>query len=156
MNPTQLHVIGIALLILVVVTGIAQAGELRTTMDQQFYVNGSWVTAAALKPGDIVQTYDGKRVRITNITDVTSDRPLEVYGFTTNNTTHDYVLADGVLTRADDGGAQAKPGRVSMWRRWWYHFILFCDYLMVPPVGDSVAPRGIETFIYCAIFSIPR
>jgi hypothetical protein len=125
MKPAQVHVIGIALLILVVATGLAQAGELRTTLDQQFYVNGSWVAAAALKPGDIVQTYDGKRVRITNVTDVTSDKPLEVYGFTTKSATHGCVLAGGILTRADTGRPESNTGRISAWRRWWVQSLLF-------------------------------
>lgn len=117
MKPTQLHVIAIALLIVVVVAGVAQAGELRTTDDQRFYVNGSWVRAADLKPGDVMETYDGKRIRITNITDVTSDKPLEVYGFATNATTQSYVLADGLLTSADASRPTPNTGRVSMWRR---------------------------------------
>jgi hypothetical protein len=137
MKPAQLHLIGIALLILVVVTGIAQAGELRTTMDQQFYVNGSWVSAAALKPGDIVQTYDGKRIRIANITDVTSDKPLEVYGFTTNNTTHSYVLADGILTRNDAALDQPDADRDHTRRSWWAHFLAFWQHPVARTVGHS-------------------
>lgn len=137
MKPAQLHVIGIALLILVVVTGIAQAGELRTTMDQQFYVNGGWVTAAALKPGDIVQTYDGKRIRITNITDVTSDMPMDVYGFTTNNTTGGYILADGILTRADAVRGQSHAGGDNARQSWWAHFVAFWQHPVARIVGHS-------------------
>ena len=125
MKPAQLQVIGIALLMIVVVTGIVQAGELRTTEDQRFYVNGSWVPASDLKPGDIVGTYDGKRVRITNVTDVTSDTPLQVYGFTANNTAQGYVLADGILTSDAAGGLTSSTARVSGWRQWWAHFLLF-------------------------------
>lgn len=125
MKTAQLHLIAIALLMIVVITGIVQAGELRTTEDQRFYVNGSWVRAADLKPGDMVETYDGKHIRITNVTDVMSDTPLQVYGFTTNNTTQSYVLADGILTSDGAGGLTSSTAPVSVWREWWARLLFW-------------------------------
>jgi len=137
MKPAQLPAVtAIVLLMIVVVTGIVQAGELRTTEDQRFYVNGSWVRASDLKAGDIVGTYDGKRVRITNVTDVTSDTPLQVYGFTANNTAQGYVLADGILTSDAAGGLTSSTARASVWRQWWAHFLLFWRDSVASAVGQ--------------------
>jgi len=137
MKPVQLLVIVIGLLIAVVAAGSVHAGQLSTTDDQRFYVNGSWVRAADLKPGDIMETYDGKRIRITNITDVTSDQPLAVYGFTTNSTTTSYVIADGIVTSADGGARSLNTGRASIWRNWWGKFLLFWRHPIAATLGQE-------------------
>ena len=47
------------------------AGSLRLATDASLYSNGRWVSIDELQKGDIIQAADGRKVRITNISDVT-------------------------------------------------------------------------------------
>ena len=57
------------------------AGELRVTQEHPFLVNDSWMSAKNLNVGDELFTIDGKKVRITEIEEVVSDKSFLVYNF---------------------------------------------------------------------------
>ena len=48
-------------------------GELKVTLEHPFYVNHSWVKAGQLVPGDILTTFNGGKVRIISIEDVSEN-----------------------------------------------------------------------------------
>lgn len=52
------------------------AGELKVTQEHPFYVDNSWISAKQLIVGDLIQTYDGKKARITNIKEITENVPV--------------------------------------------------------------------------------
>jgi hypothetical protein len=64
---------------LLVSLAFVSAGELRVTEEHPFLINGTWISASQLKVGDILQTSDGKKVRITSVEDVVSSEPFLVY-----------------------------------------------------------------------------
>jgi hypothetical protein len=71
------------------------AGQLRASTDQLFWVNGSWVPASDLRPGDQFTTADGRVAIVTNVTPVQADDELSCYDLHTE-VPHD-IFADGVL-----------------------------------------------------------
>ena len=46
------------------------AGELQVTEEHPFLVDGEWMPAKELVVGDVMQTIDGKKVRIISIEEV--------------------------------------------------------------------------------------
>ena len=46
------------------------AGELRVTQEHPFLIEDEWIPASDLIVGDVLKTFDGKLVRITEIRDV--------------------------------------------------------------------------------------
>ena len=57
------------------------AGELKVTLEHPFYVNGEWTSASELNVGDMLTTFDGKKVVIKEIDDVVLELPIYVYNF---------------------------------------------------------------------------
>ncbi len=71
------------------------AGELRVTQEHPFYVDDSWMPAKNLVVGDILQTADGGKVRITSIEDVISEKPFPVYNFEDTFGINNYIVNGG-------------------------------------------------------------
>jgi intein/homing endonuclease len=80
--------------ILISLSNFSQAGTLKVTEEHPFLINGSWIPASDLKVGDELTTIDGKKVRITNITDVETKEPFPVYNLEAGKY-HDFVVDGG-------------------------------------------------------------
>jgi len=72
---------------------LASAGSLSVTQEHPFYVNDSWIPAKQLAVGDILQTVDGGKVRITSIEDVVDN--VMVYNLHVNGFQN--YFANGIL-----------------------------------------------------------
>jgi hypothetical protein len=72
---------------------LISAGQLNVTQEHPFLINGSWIEAKDLREGDLLQTSDGKNVRITNIKDVEvpENESVEVYNLEAG-IYHDFVV----------------------------------------------------------------
>jgi hypothetical protein len=68
-----------------------QAGTLKVTEEHPFLVNGSWISASELKVGDVLETIDGKKVRITSLEDIVSSENFSVYNLEAG-VYHDFVV----------------------------------------------------------------
>jgi hypothetical protein len=71
--------------------------HLEATPEQLFWVNGSWIPASDLRPGDQFMTADGRNATVTNITPVEIAENASCYGLQTE-APHDF-FANGVLAR---------------------------------------------------------
>lgn len=67
------------------------AETLEVTEEHPFLLNGEWVEAKDLSPGDLLQTVDGKQVRITEIARVEVSEPFPVYNIEAGKP-HDFVV----------------------------------------------------------------
>ena len=86
-----------AILGVILIAGLLEAGELRLADASSVLGNGEWINVSDLKAGDIIQTADGRTLRIKSITDVESAAPVSCYGFATNATNQGYVLDSGIV-----------------------------------------------------------
>ncbi len=73
---------------------LISAAALQVTEEHPFLINGSWISAHDLKIGDILQTADGKKVRITAIEDIISKENFPVYNLEAG-IYHDFVVNGG-------------------------------------------------------------
>ena len=71
------------------------SGQLRASQNQLFWVNGSWVPASQLKPGDRFMTPDGRVAVIGNITLANVTESAACHGLVTNSP-HDF-FANSIL-----------------------------------------------------------
>lgn len=101
-----------ALLIVMLVTlaTVATADEIAVSDDQLFWVNGSWVPARDLRPGDEFLTPDGKTAVVQNVSMEQGSAGKPCYGLDVGST-HD-LFANGILVHdntvapiIDDGRA---------------------------------------------------
>jgi hypothetical protein len=67
------------------------AGTLKVTEEHPFLVNGSWISASELKVGDVLETIDRKKVRITSLEDIVSSENFSVYNLEAG-VYHDFVV----------------------------------------------------------------
>lgn len=67
------------LIIIFLLISFVSAGELKVTEEHPFLVNGKWISASQLQVGDVLQTVDGKKVRITSLKDMVSNSNFPVY-----------------------------------------------------------------------------
>src|SRR3989344_9546933 len=91
-------VFGLFLILLVSVISLAsliRADELQVTEEHPFLVNGAWIPAKELAVGDELLTIDGKKVRITEIEEVVSDKSFLVYNFEDSFGINNYVVNGG-------------------------------------------------------------
>lgn len=106
-----------SILLSILIIGVAHADELKATLAQSFYVNGTWVSASDMKAGDIVQTSDGRTIRITNVTDVIAERDVHVYGLQTSST-HTYLVDGGIIARDTAPPREANSTQTVSERSW--------------------------------------
>jgi len=78
----------------VFLSSFASAGELKVTEEHPFLVNGEWISASELKVGDLLQTADGKKVRITEIEDIIDNNSFPVYNLEAGRY-HNFVVDSG-------------------------------------------------------------
>jgi hypothetical protein len=64
---------------LVFLFALVSAGTLKVTQEHPFLIDGEWIPASDLQVGDLMQTIDGKQVRITKITDVEVSEEEEAF-----------------------------------------------------------------------------
>jgi len=74
----------ISLLILLVILPIISSAQLKVTQEHPFLVNNKWIPAKDLQVGNILKTFDGRLVKITNIKDVFLDEPVPVFNLHTS------------------------------------------------------------------------
>lgn len=88
--------------------------EIRVTGEHLLYVDGEWIAARDVKPGDNFLGWDLKDVEVKRI--VFISQPEKTYNLHTNHDTHNY-FADGILAhnKKDDlaVGGSMRPGVVS-------------------------------------------
>ncbi|MBL7206735.1 MAG: hypothetical protein ISS36_04000 [Candidatus Aenigmarchaeota archaeon] len=80
-------------LLLIPLVSSTNLNQLKVTLEHPFLVNGEWVPARDLAVGDVLKTYDGKEVRITNVRYVKSE-PFLVYNF--EDSFNNYIV-DGLV-----------------------------------------------------------
>jgi len=73
------------------------SGQLKVTLEHPFYLNGEWVEAKELQVGDVLKTYDGKKVRITNVEDIETSEPFLVYNLEDDFYLHNYIVDKGLV-----------------------------------------------------------
>ena len=84
-----------------------RAGEIVASRDTIFLVNGTWVPAENLKPGDVFVTADGKRAVVTDVGSVSMEN-ASCYGLVTES------------AREDHANAQVSAAAHGNWlTRWW-------------------------------------
>jgi len=94
----------LVLLFLVSLSFISASSQLKVTEEHPFLVDGEWIDASELEVGDILQTYDGKQVRITNLEDIVKDENFLVYNLEAEPY-HDFVVGDedlGIVVHNSD------------------------------------------------------
>src|SRR3989344_5431944 len=77
------------------ITTTSNKGTLSITDEHPFFVNGKWVEASDLNVGDLLLREDGKKARITRITDVSLDEPILVYNLEIEG--YENYVANGIL-----------------------------------------------------------
>ena len=87
----------IMLMIAVPLAAATLSGEIATSQDQLFWVNGSWVPAEGLRPGDEFTTPDGRRAVVRNVATVDLTENVSCHGLLTDHP-HDF-FANKALTR---------------------------------------------------------
>ncbi len=89
------------------------AGQLQVTQEHPFLINGSWMPAKNLHVGDILQTSDGGKVRITSIEDIISEKPFFVYNFEDTFGINNYIVngGDGIGVVVHNSNANVNPPR---------------------------------------------
>jgi len=92
------------------------SGQLKVTLEHPFYLNGEWVEAKELQVGDVLKTYDGKKVRITNIEDVEAEEPFLVYNLEDDFYLHNYIVDKGLVVHNSNQVLQ-RPVKNSLTRR---------------------------------------
>jgi len=103
--------LSVFLLFFVVLTIPSYAEQLKVTPEHPFYLDGEWVEASELKPGDKLKTIDGKIAVIKNIRKVKTQEPVTVYNLEASSP-HNY-FADGVLVhnKAMEFQQTFRPGK---------------------------------------------
>jgi hypothetical protein len=80
----------IILSFLILIT-LVSASELKVTQEHPFYLDGEWVEAKELQLGDILNTVDGKKVKITSIGEIETEIPFYVYNLEAG-TYHNFIV----------------------------------------------------------------
>ncbi len=83
------------LFLLILSFSFISAGELQVTQEHPFLINGNWMPAKDLVVGDILQTSNGGRVRITGIENIISEEPFLVYNFEDTFGINNYIVNGG-------------------------------------------------------------
>jgi len=89
--------LSVFLLLFVVLTIPSYAEQLKVTPEHPFYLDGEWVEASELKPGDKLKTIDGKTAVIKNIQKVETQEPITVYNLEDDFYLHNYVVGEGLV-----------------------------------------------------------
>jgi hypothetical protein len=109
---------------LVLLLSFASAGKLEVTPEHPFLIDGEWVSASELQVGDLMQTIDGRQVRITNITgvEVSEEESFSVYNLEAG-IYHNFVVCGDdvcdedsvgvVVKNSNVGGKRIKPGFIT-------------------------------------------
>lgn len=96
-----LFMISLSSLVSVNLVSAGEKYELKVTLEHPFLINDEWVPASQLQVGDLMTTVDGKKARITKITDVKLDEPVSVYNLEAGEF-HNFVLSSGVVVHNSD------------------------------------------------------
>ena len=92
----------ILVLFLVSFASFILAGTLKVTEEHPFLVDGKWISASELNAGDILQTSDGKKVRITSVEDVVDNEGFEVYNLEASEYSNFVVSSDKLVVHNSD------------------------------------------------------
>lgn len=85
-----------SILILLILTSIVSASTLKVTSEHPFLLDREWVEAKDLQQGDILKTFDNKKVRITSIKDITLENPTQVYNLEALPY-NDFIVEEGLV-----------------------------------------------------------
>jgi len=148
----------LTLFILLSSISLAETSQLKVTPEHPFYLNGKWVEASELKPGDKLKTIDGKTAVIKNIQKVKTEKPITVYNLEDDFYLHNYVVGDGLVVHNSQKAAMTsqeileidwghtsekyfgKPGEV--------------EWIIIDDIDSKDAAR--IRFYYKQIFDNPR
>jgi len=89
--------LSVFLLVFVVLAIFSYAEQLKVTSEHPFYLDGEWVEAKDLKPGDKLKTIDGKTAVIKDIQKVETEEPITVYNLEDDFYLHNYVVDKGLV-----------------------------------------------------------
>jgi hypothetical protein len=76
---------------------IVSSAELKVTEEHPFYLDGEWVSAKDLKPGDEFKTIDGKRAVVKSVRLVVPENPFWVYNLEVPLYNNFVVGPDGII-----------------------------------------------------------
>ncbi len=86
---------GVILILLVLLSSVVYASELKVTSEHPFLINNKWITANQLNVGDNLTLSNGRSAIIKNIGKVTSEYSFKVYNLETEKY-HDFIV-NGVI-----------------------------------------------------------
>jgi len=91
--------LSVFLIVFIALTTFSYAEQLKVTKEHPFYLDGEWVEAKDLKPGDKLKTIDGKTAVIKNIEKV--EEPITVYNLEASSP-HNYFASNVLVHNKAD------------------------------------------------------